>query len=97
LKKLELDNDFLKKDKYLFVGKNGSGKTTVLEIVRLGLTLNNSTNGANQHYFTFLRDNTKPANIEISLELDDEELEICKSYLESLVNEGAPNWNFRTL
>lgn len=90
---LLLDKNFLSKDKYLFVGKNGSGKTTVLEAVRLGLTLNNSTSGANQHYFTFLRDNTKPAHIEISLELDDEEMEICKRYLDSLISEGAPTWN----
>lgn len=93
IEKLELDEKFFENNKYLIVGKNGSGKTTLLEIVRLGLTINNDVFVDNPQYFTYLRDPAKESIIELTIKLDEEEVEICKQYLDAVNNGGSPQWN----
>ncbi len=90
---LELDADFFKNEKYLFVGKNGSGKTSILEAMRLCVALGQEQNQQSIYNYGCLRDTSKSAEIEAVLELDDEELKLCQDYLTQLNSEDSTSWS----
>jgi predicted ATP-binding protein involved in virulence len=90
---LEKDGEFFSENKYLLVGKNGSGKTSVLEALRFCLAQGRDGVAQNAHLYHLVRDKDKPAVLELSIELDEAEVELCRDYLRSLGSEGGPQWN----
>ena len=90
---LELDTDFFKNEKYLFVGKNGSGKTTILEAIRFCVAMGQEPNQQSSYMYGCLRDPSKSAEIEAVIELDDDEVKLCQEYLDTLNDTETTTWN----
>jgi len=88
-----LDESFFDDDKFLLVGKNGSGKTTVLEALRFCIAAGNDNSQQSPYLYNALRDKTRPAEFELHLKLDNDEVEICRTHFQALESENSPYWN----